>query len=82
MLKSEWEPESHHLGMRRATDTHSATVTNTTLDDRSPEIKFTGQWTPQTGPNFFNQTSTYTEGPNNAFEVNFTGMSLGTVANF
>lgn len=53
--------------------THSATITNTTLDDRAPEIKYDGTWTGQDGPNFHNQTSTYTGGPNNAMEVSFAG---------
>jgi hypothetical protein len=53
-----------------------AEITNTTLDDRAPELKFSGEWTQQTGPNFFNQTSTYTSGPGNYFEVNFTGSAV------
>lgn len=51
----------------------SATLTNTTLDDRSPEIRFEGAWTQQTGPNFHDQTSTYTSGPGNALTLNFSG---------
>lgn len=53
--------------------TASATLTNTTLDDRDTNVTFSGDWTQQTGPNFFNQTSTYTQGAGNAFEFTFEG---------
>jgi hypothetical protein len=51
----------------------SATVTNTTLDDHAPEVRFTGDWTQQTGPNFHDQTSTYTGSAGSYFEVDFAG---------
>ena len=54
----------------------SATLTNTTLDDRDGNITFSGDWTQQTGPNFYEQTSTYTQGAGNAFEFRFEGELL------
>jgi hypothetical protein len=51
----------------------SATLTNSTLDDRDGNITFSGDWTQQTGPNFYEQTSTYTQGAGNAFEFRFEG---------
>jgi hypothetical protein len=48
-------------------------LTNATLDDRDGNITFSGDWTQQTGPNFYNQTSTYTQGAGNAFEFKFEG---------
>ncbi|CAK9780428.1 unnamed protein product [Cutaneotrichosporon oleaginosum] len=53
-----------------------ATLSNTTLDDRAPEIKYEGQWTQQQGPNFHAGTSTYTSGPGNAMMLNFTGSAI------
>lgn len=58
------------------TDFFRATLTNTTLDDRDPNVTFSGDWTQQTGPNFFNQTSTYTQGAGNTFEFKFEGTSF------
>jgi hypothetical protein len=54
----------------------SATLTNTTLDDRDGNITFSGDWTQQTGPNFYEQTSTYTQGAGNSFEFKFEGELL------
>jgi hypothetical protein len=59
--------------MELVADAHSATLTNTTLDDRDGNITFSGDWTQQTGPNFFDETSTYTQGPGNSFEFKFEG---------
>lgn len=36
-------------------------------------MTFSGDWTQQTGPNFYNQTSTYTQGAGNSFEFKFEG---------
>jgi hypothetical protein len=52
-----------------------ATLSNTTLDDRAPEIGYEGQWTQQEGPNFHGGTSSYTSGPGNALTLNFSGAS-------
>lgn len=57
----------------KKTDGDRSTLTNTTLDDRDPNVTFSGDWTQQNGPNFFNQTSTYTQGAGNAFEFKFEG---------
>lgn len=57
-------------------DRSSATLANTTLDDRASELQYSGSWTQQTGPNFYNQTSTYTGGPGPYFELNFTGSAV------
>jgi hypothetical protein len=62
-----------HSAAELEADAGSATLTNTTLDDRDGNITFSGDWTQQTGPNFFNQTSTYTQGPGNVFEFKFEG---------
>lgn len=51
----------------------SATLTNTTVQDNSPDITYSGSWTEQSGPNFSGGTSHYTQGPGNAFEYSFTG---------
>ncbi|ORY29306.1 hypothetical protein BCR39DRAFT_532216 [Naematelia encephala] len=53
-----------------------ATLANTTLDDRASEIVFTGSWTQQNNDLFYNTTSSYTEGPGNNFQVNFTGSAV------
>ena len=58
----------------------SATLTNATLDDRDGNITFSGDWTQQTGPNFYEQTSTYTQGAGNAFEFKFGGTYVGLEA--
>ena len=58
----------------------SATLTNATLDDRDGNITFSGDWTQQTGPNFYEQTSTYTQGAGNAFEFKFEGTYVGLEA--
>lgn len=58
--------------------THRATLSNTTIDDRDSGIRFTNQWTQQTGPNFYDQTSTYTQGPDNSFEYTFAGTFFPT----
>jgi hypothetical protein len=59
----------------------SATLTNSTLDDRDGNITFSGDWTQQTGPNFYEQTSTYTQGAGNAFEFKFEGEHIDHEAN-
>lgn len=51
----------------------SATLTNTTVQDNSPDITYSGSWTEQSGPNFSGGTSHYTQGPGNAFQYSFTG---------
>lgn len=61
--------------MRSTRLTGSAGSDDQTWDDRNAGIKYIGSWTQQTGPNFYNGTSTYTSGPGNAFEMAFEGMS-------
>lgn len=54
---------------------HSATLTNRTIDDNTTAVAYTGNWPSETGP-FFNGTSVYTQGPQNAMTFNFTGSGV------
>lgn len=47
---------------------------NTTVDDRDTSVlKFDGEWTQQTGDNFFDKTSTYTGANGASVSFNFSG---------
>lgn len=50
-------------------------TSNSTLDNTSPEINYTGTWDMNNG-SFYGGSSSYTQGTGNEFSFNFTGMSL------
>ncbi|WVQ80956.1 hypothetical protein IAT38_003063 [Cryptococcus sp. DSM 104549] len=50
-------------------------VTNTTMDDATLGVRYQGYWTIN-GGDFFNGTSSYTQGPGNMFSFNFTGSAV------
>ena len=55
---------------------YSSSAKNETIEDTSPLVTYSGKWTTQTGPNFSNGTSTYTQGGGNALAITFQGSAL------
>ncbi|OXG89871.1 hypothetical protein C345_01954 [Cryptococcus neoformans A2-102-5] len=50
-------------------------TSNSTLDNTSPEISYTGAWDSNNG-SFYGGSSSYTQGAGNEFSFNFTGSAL------
>jgi hypothetical protein len=53
-----------------------STLTNTTLDDSSPLITYTGSWTTNQLPLFYGGSSIYTSTPGDSLSFNFSGSAF------